>query len=145
LARALTTAHLAGFRDPAIDEDLLEWDYGDYEGVTTADIRRERPDWELWVDGAPNGESPDDVSGRADAAVRRAEQRCADGSDSIVFGHGHMLTAMAVRWVGLPISGGRHLLISTGSIAILRWKREERVIDLWNDRSHLTDPLSDAN
>ncbi|WP_040496186.1 histidine phosphatase family protein [Ilumatobacter nonamiensis] len=145
LQRAVTTAHLAGFDDPVIDDDLLEWDYGDYEGVTTAEIRRERPGWELWVDGAPNGESPEEVSERADAAVERATRRCADGFDSIVFGHGHMLTAMAVRWVGLPIADGRHLRISTGSIAILRWKRENRVIDLWNDRSHLTDPLADTD
>lgn len=145
LDRAITTARLAGYPDPEIDDDLLEWDYGDYEGITTADIRSERPTWELWRDGAPNGESPKEVSDRADAAVARAVGRCADGCDSIVFGHGHMLTAIAVRWVGLPIDAGRHLRISTGSVAILRWKRENRVIDLWNDRSHLTEAITDTD
>jgi len=145
LRRALTTSRLAGFAEPEIDDDLLEWDYGDYEGLTTADIRRERPGWEIWTDGAPNGESPDRVARRADAAVQRAVDRCVDGRDSIVFGHGHMLTAMAVRWVRLPIDAGRHLRISTGSIAILRWKRDNRVIDLWNDRSHLTDAIADTD
>ena len=143
LGRARTTAALAGFSDPEIDDDLLEWDYGDYEGITTPEIRAERPGWELFRDGAPNGEHPVEVSQRADAAVARAAGRCAAGCDLIVFGHGHMLTAMAVRWIGLPIETGRLLRITTGSIAILRWKREQRVIDLWNDRSHLTDALTD--
>ena len=143
LQRALTTARLAGYPDPTLDDDLLEWDYGDYEGVTTAEIQSERPHWELWTDGAPNGESPTQVALRADAAVHRASETCAAGSDAIVFGHGHMLTAMAVRWVGLPIAAGRLLRITTGSIAILRWKRQNRVIDLWNDRSHLTDAIAD--
>ena len=144
LDRALTTAHLAGYADPEIDDDLLEWDYGDYEGVTTADIRAERPDWELWTDGAPNGETPADVSKRADAAFERAAGICDSGYDAIVFGHGHMLTALAVRWVGLPIEAGRLLRISTGSVGVLRWKRENRVIDLWNDRSHLTSAITEV-
>jgi broad specificity phosphatase PhoE len=141
LDRALTTAHLAGYADPEIDDNLLEWDYGDYEGVTTADIRAERPGWELWTDGAPNGETPADVSKRADAVVERAAGICDSGCDAIVFGHGHMLTALAVRWVGLPIEAGKLLRVSTGSVGILRWKRENRVIDLWNDRSHLTSAI----
>ena len=145
LDRALTTARLAGHPTPSIDDNLLEWDYGEYEGRTTAAIRAERPDWELWTDGAPGGETPSDLSTRADAAVEEAAGRCAAGCDSIVFGHGHMLTAMAVRWIGLPIEAGRLFRISTGSIAILRWKRENRVIDLWNDRSHLTDAIADPD
>ena len=144
LDRARTTARLAGYDDPEIDADLLEWDYGDYEGVTTADIRADRPGWELWTDGAPNGESPADVAARADAAVANAVEICERGSDAIVFGHGHMLTALAVRWIGLPISHGKHFRISTGSIGILRWKRENRVLDLWNDRSHLTSAIDDT-
>ena len=145
LDRAVTTARLAGYPTPAIDDNLLEWDYGEYEGRTTADIRAERPGWELWTDGAPGGESPGAVSARADAAVEQAAGRCLSGSDSIVFGHGHMLTAMAVRWIGLPIEAGRLLKISTGSVAILEWKREHRVIDLWNDRSHLRDAIADRD
>ncbi len=141
LDRATSTARLAGFTGPELDDDLLEWDDGDDEGITTAEIRRDRDGWDLWTDGAPNGETPADVSVRADAAVERAVARCAGGADSIVFGHGHMLTAIAVRWIGLPIESGRLFRISTGSIAILCWKREIRVIDLWNDRSHLTDAL----
>lgn len=144
LKRARTTAHLAGYEDPEIDENLLEWDYGDYEGITTAGIRTERPGWELWTDGAPSGESPAEVSTRADAAVARAVGICEAGGDAIVFGHGHMLTALAVRWIGLPIEHGKLFRISTGSIGILRWKRENRVLDLWNDRSHLTRAIDDA-
>ena len=144
LQRARTTAHLAGFSEPEIDENLLEWDYGDYEGITTAAIRAERPGWQLWSDGAPSGESPDDIATRADAAVENAVGICESGCDAIVFGHGHMLTALAVRWIGLPIERGQHFRISTGSIGILRWKREHRVIDLWNDRSHLTRAIEDV-
>lgn len=144
LVRARATARLAGYSDPEIDDNLLEWDYGDYEGVTTADIRAGRPGWELWTDGAPNGESPAEVAERADAAVERAVGICESGCDAIVFGHGHMLTALAVRWIGLPIEHGKHFRISTGAIGILRWKREHRVLDLWNDRSHLTRALDDA-
>jgi probable phosphoglycerate mutase len=145
LGRAPETARLAGYPSPTIDDNLLEWDYGDHEGRTTADIRGERPGWELWTDGAPGGESPGEVSDRADAAVEQAAGRCRNGWDSIVFGHGHMLTAMAVRWVGLPIEAGRLLKISTGSVAILEWKREHRVIDLWNDRSHLRDAIAERD
>jgi broad specificity phosphatase PhoE len=144
LERARATAHLAGYNDPEIDEDLLEWDYGDYEGVTTVSIRADRPGWDLWADGAPNGESPDEVAARADAAVAHAVGICESGCDAIVFGHGHMLTALAVRWIGLPIAHGRNFRISTGSIGILRWKRENRVLDLWNDRSHLTRAIEDT-
>jgi len=144
LTRARTTAELAGYADPEIDDNLLEWDYGDYEGVTTPDIRAMEPGWELWTDGAPNGESPDDLAARADAAVQHAVGICESGCDAIVFGHGHMLTALAVRWIGLPIAHGKHFRISTGSIGILRWKREHRVLDLWNDRSHLTRAIDDA-
>lgn len=144
LIRARATAQLAGHDDSEIDDNLLEWDYGDYEGLTTAAIRADRPGWQLWTDGAPNGESPSDVSDRADAAVARAAGICEAGCDAIVFGHGHMLTALAVRWIGLPIEHGRHFRISTGSIGILRWKREHRVLDLWNDRSHLTSAVKEA-
>ena len=144
LQRARITAQLAGYDVPEIDDNLLEWDYGDDEGITTAEIRAGRPDWELWTDGALNGESPAEVAARADAAVANAVGICESGCDAIVFGHGHMLTALAVRWIGLPIEQGRHFRISTGSIGILRWKRENRVIDLWNDRSHLTRAIDDT-
>lgn len=137
LQRAVTTAQLAGYDDPRIDDNLLEWNYGDYEGVTTRDIRAARPGWELWVDGASNGETPAEVSARADAAVDDVVTLCESGCDTIIFGHGHMLTALAIRWMRLPIEDGRRLRMSTGSISVLRWKREHRVLDLWNDRSHL--------
>ena len=143
LQRARDTASLAGFSDVEIDENLLEWDYGDYEGVTTANIRAERPGWDLWSDGAPNGETPQQVAERADAAVANAVSICESGCDAIVFGHGHMLTALAVRWIGLPLEHGKRFRISTGSIGILRWKRENRVLDLWNDRSHLSRAIDD--
>lgn len=138
LARALETACIAGYRDVAeLRDELAEWDYGAYEGLTTAEIREQDPGWELWTDGAPDGESPTDVRDRVDRVVEELRGRCEAGQDVAVFGHGHLLRALAVRWVGFPIEAGRHFRLSTGTISTLGWKRELRVIDTWNDASHL--------
>lgn len=137
LQRALETCRIAGFADQAqARDDLVEWDYGAYEGRTTADIRSDNAEWDLWRDGAPGGESPADVQRRVDRVVAELLKQCAKGGDVLVFAHGHSLTALAVRWLGLPVSAGRHLSLGTGSVSTLGWKREVRVLEVWNDRSH---------
>jgi len=131
LERARETARLAGLGDPCqVREDLLEWDYGDYEGVTTADIREERPDWYLWTDGVPGGETADEVSARCDRVV---EELLGAGGDVAVFAHGHVLRALSARWVQEPVSFGGRLYLTTGSLCVLGFEREVRVIRLWNE------------
>jgi broad specificity phosphatase PhoE len=131
LERARETARLAGFGDRCqVREDLLEWDYGDYEGITTADIRRERPDWYLWRDGAPNGETVDEVAARCDRVV---EEILATDGDVALFAHGHILRALAARWVEEPVPFGGRLFLSTGSICVLGFEREVRVVRRWNE------------
>ena len=128
LSRARETAELAGLK-PALRDDLLEFDYGDYEGITTAQIREQRPDWYLWRDGAPNGEAPDDVGRRVDRIIGEALR--AEGDVALV-AHGHVLRALAARWVSEPASFGGRLGLDTGSISILGFEREGRVITRWN-------------
>jgi probable phosphoglycerate mutase len=132
LQRAAETCRLAGFTDAAqVRTDLVEWDYGAYEGRTTADIRTEHPGWDLWRDGAPGGESPADVAARVDGVVDDLLD-LGTGGDVLVFGHGHSLTALAIRWLGLPVEHGRHLVLGPGGISVLGWKREVRVLESWN-------------
>jgi broad specificity phosphatase PhoE len=134
MARARETARLAGLGDAVeISDDLLELGYGDYEGRTTADIRVERPGWDIWADGAPGGEPLADAGARADRVIARAE---AAGGDVAVFGHGHMLRIIGARWLGLPPTAASGLALSTASLCILGYERERRVIWLWNDTSH---------
>jgi broad specificity phosphatase PhoE len=131
LARAAETCRLAGLGDTAEDRpELMEWDYGDYEGRTTSDIRADRPDWLLWRDGCPGGESPDDVGARVDPLV--AELASAQG-DVAVFAHGHVLRVLAARWIELPPSCGRRLALSTAGLSILGHEHEARVLRLWNE------------
>jgi broad specificity phosphatase PhoE len=133
-ARARVTAELAGFADVAeVDEDLVEVDYGEYEGLTTPEIRVDRPAWSLWEHGSPGGETVDEVGRRADRVIERA--LAADG-DVLVFAHGHLLRILAARWLGQPAAFGDRLLLSTGSLSELGFERERRVIALWNDTSH---------
>lgn len=129
-ARARTTAELAGFPDAEVDEDLAEWAYGDYEGITTEEIRRTVPGWTVWTDGAPGGETADEVATRLDRVVGRL--RASDG-DALVFGHGHALRALAARWLGLPASEGRLFRLDTATISILGHERETPVLLRWND------------
>lgn len=138
LQRASETCRIAGFAAEAeFRDDLVEWDYGAYDGRTTAEIRNDAPGWDLWRDGAPGGESPADVMHRTDRLVADLLDMCEHGGDVLVFGHGHALTALTVRWLELPIAHGRHFRLGTGSVSVLGWKREVRVLELWNDRVHL--------
>jgi probable phosphoglycerate mutase len=110
-------------------DELLEFDYGDYEGITTADIRRARPDWFLWRDGSPGGETPDDVARRVDRII--AEALAIDG-DVLFVAHGHVLRVVGARWLEQPASFGGRLALDTGALCRLGFERETRVIRAWN-------------
>jgi probable phosphoglycerate mutase len=130
LARARETCELAGFGARAeVDSDLREWDYGAYEGRTTAEIRAERPDWRLWRDGVPEGESIGQVAARAQRAIGRAA--AADG-DALLFAHGHLLRILAACWAGLEPQTARVLALGTASLSTLGYERDTRVITRWN-------------
>ena len=129
LSRARETAQLAGLEPSALDDDLLEWDYGEYEGLTTPEIRAQRADWYLWRDGAPGGEGPDEVAARCDRVVARLHST--DGDVAIV-AHGHILRALAARWVDAPVALGGHLHLGTGAVSVLAHEREVSVISRWN-------------
>ena len=131
LQRALRTAELAGFTATP-DSDLLEWDYGDYEGLTSAAIHAAHPDWDLFSDGCPGGESVQQISRRADRIATRLKGL---GGNVLVFSHGHFLRVLAARWVGQPVTFARALLLSTGSVSALGFGHssfEEPAISLWN-------------
>ena len=137
LRRACRTCELAGFGAVAeTDGNLVEWNYGDYEGRRTAEIRGERPDWHLFRDGCPNGESPDQVGARADVFLRRL--RAVNG-DALVFSSGHFLRVLAARWLGLEPGAGRFLALNTASLSVLGYEHDlsQPVIQLWNDLRHL--------
>ena len=135
LARARETAELAGLGDRAeLDPDLREYDYGDYEGLTTDEIRERRPGWWLWNDGAPGGETPDDAGERADRAIARALEA---GGDAALFAHGHILRVLGARWIEQPASFAGRLALGTAAVCELDHERDRRVIRLWNDTSHL--------
>jgi broad specificity phosphatase PhoE len=137
LQRAVRTCELAGFGSVAeVDRDLLEWNYGDYEGRRTAEIHVERPDWQLFQDGCPGGESPSQVGARADRVVRR--MRAIKG-DVLLFSSGHFLRVLAARWLGLEPAAGRFFLLSTASVGALSYEHNlsEPVIRLWNDTRHV--------
>ena len=131
LRRARETCELAGLGDRAeVWEDLREWDYGEYEGLTTPQIREERPDWFLWRDGCPGGEQPAEVGARADRVLER--MRAVDG-DIVAFAHGHIFRVLAARWIELPASGGSRLALNAGALCVLGFERETQVIQRWND------------
>jgi broad specificity phosphatase PhoE len=135
LSRAADTCRLAGLGDAAqIREELLEWNYGDYEGLTTPEIRADRPDWLLWRDGCPGGEDASQVGARVDRLI--AELRELDG-DAALFAHGHVLRVIAARWAGLGPEAGGLIALSTATLSLLGYEREVAVIRLWNDGSHL--------
>jgi broad specificity phosphatase PhoE len=130
MERARETCRLAGFGDVARTEpNLCEWDYGDFEGRTTAEIQKEIPGWSLWVSGVRHGETIGQVAARADAVIARALQ--ADG-DVALFAHGHILRILAARWLGLPGDGGRLFALGTAALSSLGYERETRVITRWN-------------
>ncbi len=137
LTRARRTCELAGFGDQADAlPDLMEWDYGDYEGITTTEIHGRRPGWRLFRDGCPHGESAEDVGRRVDRVIARL--RRAD-TDALLFAHGHLLRVLAARWLGLRPESGELLMLSTAAICALGYEhdRSEPVIRRWNDTAHL--------
>jgi broad specificity phosphatase PhoE len=130
LRRAQETCRLAGFGDVAeARDDLQEWDYGAYEGRTLTEIHIERPDWLLWRDGAPGGESPADVGARADRVL--AEVRTVDG-DVLMFAHGHVLRVLTARWLGLPAGDGRLFALDTARLSVLGYEGGSFVMLRWN-------------
>jgi probable phosphoglycerate mutase len=130
LERARETAALAGLGQGAqIRGDLLEWNYGEYEGVTTAEIRETRPGWYLWTDGAPGGESPAEVSARCDRVI---EEVLRVEGDVALVAHGHILRALGARWVEEEVEFGGRLYLGTGTLSVLGWEREVRVVRSWN-------------
>ena len=136
LGRALETCRLAGLGDEAqITGDLLEWDYGAYEGITTAEIRESRPGWSLWRDGCPGGEGAADVGRRVDRVIASLD---GGEGDVAAFAHGHVLRVLAARWLGLEPEAGALLALGTGTLSALGYERETRVIRLWNA------PVADA-
>lgn len=133
LQRAKRTSELAGFGAQAeIDHDLVEWDYGDYEGLTSAQIHEKRPDWQLFRDGCPGGESVTDIGARADRVIARAR---AIDDNVLLFASGHIMRVIGARWMGLDASCGRLLLLSTTTLSVLGYEhnKNEPVITLWND------------
>ena len=138
LERARKTAELAGFGGVAkADPELIEWDYGQYDGKTTDEIRRENPGWSLFRDGCPGGESVTAVGARADRVAARLR---AVGGRVLLFGHGHFFRVLSARWLGLPASDGRLFYLSTASLSILGYEhsRDKPVVRLWNDDRHVT-------
>ena len=139
LQRVRRTCELAGFGAIAeIDGDLVEWNYGDYERRRSADVHRERPDWQLFRDGCPGGESPSEVSARADSAIKRIR---AIGGNVLLFSSGHFLRVLAARWLGLEPRAGRLFLLSTASLSALSYEHNlsQPAIRLWDDDRHVGD------
>jgi probable phosphoglycerate mutase len=129
LSRARETAQLAGLQCSGLRDDLLEWDYGDYEGLTTPEIRESRPDWWLWRDGCPGGEMPDDVAARTDRVI--AEVADLEGTVALV-AHGHLLRVLGARWVEEQAAFGSRLYLGTGTLSVLGFERDTRVLRSWN-------------
>ena len=128
-ARARDTAELAGFATAIVDDDLAEWNYGSYEGITTATIRESVPSWTVWTHPTPGGESAVDVERRVDRVIERAG--AADG-DTLLFGHSHALRALTARWLGQTVAEGRLYRLDTATLSVLGYERETRVILRWN-------------
>ncbi len=127
--RARRTAELAGFPDAEVDPDLAEWGYGDYEGVTTAEIREQVPGWTVWTHPCPGGETAREVSARLDHVVARVR---AQGGRCLAFGHGHASRALAARWLDQPVDEGRLFLLDTSTVSVLGFEHESPVVRRWN-------------
>ncbi len=127
--RARTTAELAGFPRAEVCDDLVEWGYGDYEGLTAEQIRVSEPAWTVWTHPCPGGEPADQVAARLDRVVARAREA---RGDVLLFSHGHALRALAARWLGLPVSEGRLLRLDTATLSVLGFERETPVVLRWN-------------
>jgi len=130
LQRARETCRLAGFGDVAkVEPDLVEWNYGRYEGLTTGQIQAAAPDWLLFRDGCPDGERPDEIAARVDRVI--AKLRAVKG-DILLFAHGHVLRVLAIRWIGLPPLAGQHLLLDTATMNVLGYYRGVPAVKRWN-------------
>ena len=137
LQRAVRTCELAGFSGAAeVDPDLVEWDYGEYEGRRTAEIHAERPGWLLFRDGCPGGEAPDQVGARADRVIARLR---AVGGDVLLFSSAHFLRVLTARWLGLDVVAGVYFVLGTASLSTLGYEhdRTDPAIRLWNDTHHV--------
>lgn len=132
LQRARRTAELAGLAAVELCDQLVEWRYGDYEGVTTAEIRKTEPGWSVWSDGAPNGESPEEVSARVDAVIARCRTT---GGRTLLVAHGHVLRSLAVRWIEQPISLGARLPLDTARVSVLGYDRGVATLERWNSEA----------
>lgn len=134
--RARRTAELAECAGRVeVTDDLMEWDYGDYEGITTKEIRKTVPGWTIWSHGAPNGETAEQVAARVDRVIESV--RSGDG-DVVAFAHGHVLRVLAARWLGCPPEYGRMFALATAAVCVLGYERENPVVVLWNDSAHAT-------
>jgi probable phosphoglycerate mutase len=141
--RALRTAELAGLEVTAVDDDLAEWNYGEYEGITTPEIHRKRPDWDLWRDGCPGGESPEQIGARLDRVLAKVRPLVGPGhtpngghaggsGDVALVAHGHSLRVAGARWVGLPPSAGGLIRLDTATLSLLGHEHSRPVIHRWN-------------
>jgi broad specificity phosphatase PhoE len=128
-SRARRTAELAGFRDVETTEDLAEWAYGEYEGVTTEEIREKVPDWTVWTHPTPGGETAQDVTARLDRVIARVNE--VEGR-ILIFGHGHSLRGLAARWIRQPVTDGRFFKLDTATLSVLSFERETPVVLRWN-------------
>jgi broad specificity phosphatase PhoE len=130
LRRARETCELAGFGDVAqVTEDLHEWDYGDYEGLTTPQIREQNPDWNLWQEGCPGGESPAEIGARVDRVLERFS---AIEGDGLAFAHGHVLRVLTARWLQMEVAAGARFALAAAGLSVLGHERETEVIERWN-------------
>jgi probable phosphoglycerate mutase len=130
LERARETCELAGLGDKAVvDSDLVEWNYGTYEGLTPTQIHETAPGWLIFRDGCPHGEAPDQVGARTDRAIERAR---ATAGDVALFAHGHVLRVLVARWLGLPAGAGQHFLLDTGTLCVLGDYRGIPAVKVWN-------------
>ena len=131
----MRTTELAGFPDPIPEPLIVEWDYGDYDGITSKQIHEQRPDWDLWRDGCPQGESVDQVRARAARFLAKFDD-LAEGN-VIVFSHGHFLRVLALVFLDLPDSAGARLNLDTAALSVLRRDAGKASLQLWNDTGHL--------
>ena len=131
--RATRTAEIAGLTVTDIDDDLAEWRYGDYEGITSDEIRQSDPDWDLWRDGCPGGERPDEVGARLDRVLAKARRLLSQG-DVVLVAHGHSLRVATARWLGQPVAAGALYLLDTATISALDFEHDTPVLHRWNER-----------
>jgi probable phosphoglycerate mutase len=133
MQRARETCKIAGFGDQAVvEKGLVEWDYGVYEGKTTKEIQAEIPGWSVWKNEIIDGETVEHVGERADGVIARALAAAPQGGKVALFAHAHILRILAARWIGLAATGGSMLALGTGSVSVMGWERETRVISNWN-------------